>query len=748
MVRSRTSARRLPAAILVVLIAFACTVTAHAATLSSAHFHIYQLEPENPFVGGLVMPRGVAASPDGEALYVADSGRGFVLEMTSYGSFVRALGDSGGPGQLHEPTGIATDSAGNVYVADQGSGRVVKYTASGAFLSAYPVAGAFGVAVSPSGEIWVLTRLLNLVKRLSATGASIGTFQACPVSSSSDGVNTLTCGVRAIATDALGRPLILLNEQLHYAEACSKQSYYTPPDPPVSGWDEIQRYDKSGNPLDALDVPNLPQSCYQGFEKNDDISGVAVDPTSGFDYVTKQGEAAIGYASNIGNWARLGRPPFPEQTSIVTGDFTGLAFDCHGNLYVTSPYGGALIRYDNLQPTVCRQTPPQTVHRIPFQKVKLSPPAHHGKKRLLVQLGCGVPCRGPLELRAAGVVIGKARVSLRAGTTKTFSVFSRVRLHKGLRVTALFNGHGLRPKRVSARLLAQSSITLLAPAHPTVGAPMTITGRVRPRPRGTLVQIAAVGPDAEVLGAHAKTDASGRFTAMLTLASAGRWVLSGAVGRTAGAQPAQVSRGVLAGPLPQPVKSSPLLPAVQLGCPTGALASQALLVTGQAPPLSLVDATITQPDGTSRSMMLASNAAGALSIPIAADQPGAWQVQASVMFGASATCTIPVSQKASEVLTLECPAGSVPLIPATGKGTASFTGDTSPPLGGQQVTVTIETKAGSRSAGATVQPDGSFTANLDVDLTDVGPGSASASYSGDASHLQASSPACKFSVGE
>ena len=35
----------------------------------------------------------------------------------------------GGPGQFHNPTGIAIDGGGNIYIADNGNNRIQKFTA-------------------------------------------------------------------------------------------------------------------------------------------------------------------------------------------------------------------------------------------------------------------------------------------------------------------------------------------------------------------------------------------------------------------------------------------------------------------------------------------------------------------------------------------------------------------------------------------------------------------------------------------
>jgi len=43
----------------------------------------------------------------------------------------------GGAGQLDVPTGVATNSAGDVCVSDYGNNRIDEFSAAGAFITAY-----------------------------------------------------------------------------------------------------------------------------------------------------------------------------------------------------------------------------------------------------------------------------------------------------------------------------------------------------------------------------------------------------------------------------------------------------------------------------------------------------------------------------------------------------------------------------------------------------------------------------------
>ncbi len=72
-------------------------------------------------LGDFVDPYGIAVSPDGSKVYVADAGAKTVVEITSTG--VRSVVDT-----FADPYGVAVDGSGTLYVADPGSKHVWKLT--------------------------------------------------------------------------------------------------------------------------------------------------------------------------------------------------------------------------------------------------------------------------------------------------------------------------------------------------------------------------------------------------------------------------------------------------------------------------------------------------------------------------------------------------------------------------------------------------------------------------------------------
>jgi hypothetical protein len=107
--------------------------------------------------GQLYVPVGVATDSSGD-VYVADEDNVRIDEFSATGGFLKAYGwgvadgasqfetctttcqagiMGGGAGQLYGPTGVTTDSSGDVYVTDYGNARIDEFSPVGAFLKAF-----------------------------------------------------------------------------------------------------------------------------------------------------------------------------------------------------------------------------------------------------------------------------------------------------------------------------------------------------------------------------------------------------------------------------------------------------------------------------------------------------------------------------------------------------------------------------------------------------------------------------------
>jgi sugar lactone lactonase YvrE len=187
--------------------------------------------------GQLYSPQGVAVDSSAN-VYVTDANNR-VQEFSSAGAFIKAWGwgvsdgadqletcnsacqtgiGGSAAGQLYSPTGVAVDSSANVYVTDS-SNRVQEFSSAGAFIKAWgwgvsdgadqletctsacqaglPGDGAgqfsspYGVAVDPSGNVYVTDVGNNRVQEFSSAGTFIKAW-GWGVSDGADQLETCT----------------------------------------------------------------------------------------------------------------------------------------------------------------------------------------------------------------------------------------------------------------------------------------------------------------------------------------------------------------------------------------------------------------------------------------------------------------------------------------------------------------------------------------------------------------------------
>ena len=106
-------------------------------------------------------------------------------------SVVRGWGSSGSEnGQFITPWGVAVDPSGNVYVADNQNNRVQKFTSDGKFITKWGSVGSGdgqftnpqGVAVDSSGNVFVTDVGNNRVQKFTSDGKFITKWRAGQVS--------------------------------------------------------------------------------------------------------------------------------------------------------------------------------------------------------------------------------------------------------------------------------------------------------------------------------------------------------------------------------------------------------------------------------------------------------------------------------------------------------------------------------------------------------------------------------------
>ena len=175
-------ARRFMSLVVVLLCAFVGCVSFATVSAQALEVHLFERSfgSEGTGSGQFKKPVGVAVNDVTHDVYVVDSGNNRVEEFNSTGSTV--LGEFDGSasptGVFSDPTQIAVDnsndpldpSAGDVYVVDMGHAVIDKFSADGSYegqLTGTP-SGPFerednprsisGVAVDPSGNVWVTSK--------------------------------------------------------------------------------------------------------------------------------------------------------------------------------------------------------------------------------------------------------------------------------------------------------------------------------------------------------------------------------------------------------------------------------------------------------------------------------------------------------------------------------------------------------------------------------------------------------------
>jgi DNA-binding beta-propeller fold protein YncE len=134
---------------------------------------------------GLAGADAVAVGGQFDQTYVADTAHNRVLVYSPEGALMAKFGAGegdgaagSGPGAFNHPEGLALAPSGDLYVADTANNRVVELSPGGAVITAWGSKGAgngrfnepTSVAVSASGDVYVLDSENNRVQEFNASG--------------------------------------------------------------------------------------------------------------------------------------------------------------------------------------------------------------------------------------------------------------------------------------------------------------------------------------------------------------------------------------------------------------------------------------------------------------------------------------------------------------------------------------------------------------------------------------------------
>ena len=120
-------------------------------------------------------------------LIVAGAGLAGLFPAVAFGqiTFLNAWGSSGsGNDQFYFPDGVAVGPTGTVYVADTDNNRIETFSSNGAFQGTFGSSGSgtdqfsypYGVAVGPAGTVYVADTGNYRIETFSSNGAFQGTF--------------------------------------------------------------------------------------------------------------------------------------------------------------------------------------------------------------------------------------------------------------------------------------------------------------------------------------------------------------------------------------------------------------------------------------------------------------------------------------------------------------------------------------------------------------------------------------------
>ncbi|HXI13097.1 MAG TPA: hypothetical protein VNM92_10700 [Thermoanaerobaculia bacterium] len=175
-------------------------------------------------------PYGVATDSSGN-VYVADSSNHTIRKITPVGAVTTLAGlagfsatadGTGSAARFRSPSGVATDSSGNVYVADTINHTIRKITPTGAVTTLAGLGGTRGsadgigsaarfdnpngVATDSSGNVYVADRSNHTIRKITPAGAVTTLAGLAGVSGSADGTGSAARfrSPRGIATDSIG----------------------------------------------------------------------------------------------------------------------------------------------------------------------------------------------------------------------------------------------------------------------------------------------------------------------------------------------------------------------------------------------------------------------------------------------------------------------------------------------------------------------------------------------------------------
>jgi hypothetical protein len=385
-----------------------------------------QLGPATPGAtpGALAGPFGVAIGPDSN-VYVSDGDGNRIAVFAAGGAFLRAFGN----GQVDSPEGLAFDTAGNLYVASEGNDRIVVFSPQGALLRSFGGSGSAagklhspeGVSVDQQGNVYVpdffnarvsVFTTQGVFKRAFGWGVATGAaaLQVC-TASCQQGLSGSGAGQlrqpRQAALDGAGN-LYVADDPANRVEVFTTQGAFKfafGRDVGGAGVDLCTATCVNGTAGPAAGQLDAPTSVgidaagtvfvTDGLIGNKRVSVFTAQGSFlrafGFDVIPGGGvgfEICNGFSTCQGGTSGSGLGQF--------GNPIGVAFDCHGALYVADSPNNRVQRFGEAG------TPPCSAEQSgrPSNEFTLGK-IRHNKKRGTALLEVTVPGPGALVADSA-----------------------------------------------------------------------------------------------------------------------------------------------------------------------------------------------------------------------------------------------------------------------------------------------------------------------------------------------------------
>ncbi len=285
--------------------------------------------------GEFSAPSGITTDSVGN-VYVSDSTHR-VQKFDSSGTYLAQWGTGGsGDGQLSGAYfGLETDTNDNVYIADQGNHRVQKFDDTGTYLSQFGVYGYEAdnlqspkdVAIDSSGAVYVADQYANAVKKFSSSGVYQQTFGESIDGTYLNDPDTLLVAT-SIASDAQGNYYVAETEA-----------------------NRISKFNSNNTKIATIGSGNLSE---WGFEEGIDAGqfnnpfGLALD-NSGNLYVADSDNNRIQKFDSAGTYLTQWGGSYGVYGS-GDGEMqfpTGVAVDASGNVYVTDAENYRIQKFSN-----------------------------------------------------------------------------------------------------------------------------------------------------------------------------------------------------------------------------------------------------------------------------------------------------------------------------------------------------------------------------------------------------------------